>query len=935
MTSSPASPAPVPDDEPEISCRAVASLALTFERLYGRDALREAYARVESPLPLEAVTNPENYVSFDFLVRITDALTEAADDVTFPRQAGLETASPRALGFVYYMLRAVGTPRLCYEQTLKLNATYNRVGRFEAEKLTDSEMLLRYTSSRPEPNRRICELRMAQFASFPTIWGLPVAQVVEHQCQVRGADSCLYDVRWAQNARPVLASAIGALIGAVTGGVLLGPALGLLLGSGIGVITAGLLGLVIGYRRQSLVKSELLMSQTQGLHEAAARQQVRFEEILELNARLEERVAERTRELEEARAKVQSALDKQVELDRLKTQFFQNISHELRTPLTLILAPLDSIGNEEGVPTRARQQVLVAQRNAERLLALINQLLDMSRLESGRSRLVLEMLDPARLVRHLVDNARPLAQQRGIEIVQEGPATLDKIPLDIDKFEKCLLNLISNALKFTTNEGGRVARVTVRADVVDGRLRVEVRDTGIGIAPDELEHVFERFHQVDGSDERRFSGTGIGLSLVRELVEFHCGTVTAESTLGEGSVFTLELPTTLEAYPPERLDRRRGQTSVAIDRRSSAARRQLKELIANPDDLGVEDLLDPPPPPDPYGKRPLLLIADDNADMRSYLATILGRDYDVITANDGHAAFDLALEHAPALVLSDVMMPGMNGHMLVRALRDHPTTQSTPIILLTAKSTVQQRVEGLEEGADDYLTKPFNFLELRARIRQLLKSRALERSLADRNDYLSRINFDLVLSRKEVFVQTIEAFALALETGAPHQHGHALRVAWLAVELGRALGLDGGDLEHVRIGAILHDIGKLSLPEGDPALETHEHHTRAGQAIIERVDELSGVGKIILHHHEHFDGTGTPSGLRGSDIPFESRLIAVANAYDALRFNTSADHDLAHAEALAELVAGKSTLFDPRIVEAFETLFRTPPVYPPELLPKT
>lgn len=939
-------PALEEDSRPEISCRAVSGLALAFEHLYGRERLQSAYAQVRSPLPLEAVLNPENYVSFDFLVRMTDALTEESGDPQFPRKAGLDTASPRALGFVFHMLRAVGTPKVCYEQTIKLGPTYNRVGHFTVEKLTDRELLLRYTSSRREPNRRICELRMGQFAGFPTIWGLPAANIHERQCQVDGADSCVYEATWLPPARPLLPAAAGAMVGAVAGGLLLGPALGLLLGTSLGLLVVGAFGLAFGYRSQSLTKTELLQTQTQALHDAAARQQRRFEEILQLNATLEERVVERTHELEAARARVQGMLDKQLELDRLKTQFFQNISHELRTPLTLILAPLDSIGLEDNLSTRARQQLDVARRSASRLLSLINQLLDMSRLEAGRMRLLLDEVDPASLVGQLVHSAQPLARQRGIDLTFEAVDAPAKVPLDVDKFEKSLLNLLSNALKFTDGDGDRPARVHVTVTGRDARLIVSVRDSGIGIPASELENVFERFHQVDGSSERQFGGTGIGLALVREFMEFHCGQVTVESVVDEGSTFTIDLPTTLAAYPAERLDRRRERTDVAVDRRSESDRRKLRELIENPADLGLDDLTVNPtaqPPDDTSTPRPLVLIADDNRDMLAYLASILAREYEIIVAGDGQAAYELAVERQPQLVLSDVMMPLKNGHALVRDLRRNPATKSIPVILVTAKADVYQRVQGIEEGADDYLTKPFNFLELRARIRQLLKSRALERSLAERNDHLARVNFELALAKKDVFIKTIDALAFASESEDRYTQGHSRRVAGLAVELGRHLHLSGIELERLHAAGLLHDIGMIGLPEAlvnkagelDAAERALiEQHPDRGFRILEGIPELAEVNRCILLHHERFDGAGYPRGLKASDIPLESRILALAEAYDAMTSDRPWRKARTHEEAIEELRAQAGGQFDPAVVTAFLELFEAvPPVSPAQAKP--
>jgi response regulator RpfG family c-di-GMP phosphodiesterase/signal transduction histidine kinase len=944
----------------EVSCRALASASQYFEKAYGRERLNGVFATLGIEQTVKQLSDPAAFTSHEVATRLLVALAKAADDPSFSFRAGLSVASPEALGFAYYLLRSFASPQVGYRKVIELAPSYNRAATFTIDELTPTRLVVRYRCHKTEPTRHICEMRMGQFAAIPTIWGLPQAQIVERHCQVNGAPDCLYELTWQPYVQPFVGAATGAAVGAVASGALLYHALGLALGGGLGVVIGGALSLALGYRTQSRMKSEMLQAQDQGLSLSLRDLQQRFDEIQGLNLTLEQKVEDRTKELSIASARLQVALEKQVELDKLKTRFFQNISHELRTPLTLILAPLDSLSADaaapEGppVPRNVRMQLDVMRRSAIRLLNMINSLLDLSRLEAGRMRLNLEDMDPAYAARQMVESAQQLAKQRGITLSYVGPERLAPVPLDQDKFEKVVLNLISNALKFTMPEKGREANVDVIVAVADGRLRISVRDTGVGIPEVEMQNLFQRFHQVQGQDERKFGGTGIGLALVKEIVEFHMGEVSVASKVGEGSTFTLSFPTTREVYPDDRLDRRHADESVAVDRRNEDASRKLAQLIVNPQDLALADLqsgADPNPTPESTpvitsASRERLLLADDNADMLAYLATILRRDYDVVTAVDGEEAYQLAIQHLPQVIVSDVMMPKKNGYMLVRDLKKTPATRSIPVILVTAKADSYGKVQGIEYGADDYLTKPFNFMELRARIRQLLKNRALERSLAEKNEYLAKMNFDLVLSKKEVFLETIEALAFALEAKDPYTHGHSRRVSLLSTELARRLSLTELEIERVQIAAVLHDIGKLGIddailrkpgPLTPVERDIIERHPETGYRILESITALKDVSTCILLHHERFDGKGYPLRKVGRDIPQESRIIAVADTYDAMTSDRPYRKGLTHERAIRELREFSGQQFDPDCVRGFLDLYeRRAPAFPrfPTVFPK-
>ncbi len=945
-----------PDTAPEHSCRALATVALYFEKIYGRDRLEETYRQLGSALPLEYVLDKKNFVSFDFVCRFVDLLADGSGDPDFARKSGLFIATPQAMGFAYYMLRALGTPKLAYQQVVKLGPSYNRTGRFEIEELTDRRLKLSFQSTRHEPNRRICDVRIGQFASFPTIWGLPPARVRETSCQVMGADKCRYEIAWNLPAqRPLLVAAVGAIIGASLAWFLFAPAVGHLAGSALGLAIGGSLAAVLGYRAISRAQGELLRTQNEGLVGSMSDLESRYEEIRELNATLEKRVEQRTQELSIANAALQTALEKAKEADRLKTEFFQNVSHEFRTPLNLITVPVDNliVGHHGYLTDEQRKHLDIARVNANRLLALVNSLLDLARYDAGVMRLTLDDADPANILGNLVDSAKGLAQRRGVELSLDCPESLGPVPLDLDKFERAVLNLISNGIKFSAEVRERPPQVNVFARIEEARLVVRVKDNGIGIPASELPQLFTRFHQVDGSEQRQYGGTGIGLALVKEIVEFQGGEVKVSSTLDQGSTFEFRLPTDRAAYPQERLDRRRVDEKVAIDRRQGAELKKLATVISNPADLVLADLSQAEVPPEDetdlvlHPERAKVLIADDNRDMLAYLKTILGREYHIITATDGEEAFQVAQKRLPQIIVADVMMPRKSGFSLVSDLKKHPLTKAIPIILVTARGDIHQKVQGIEFGADDYLTKPFNFLELRARLKHLLHLRALERSLAEKNEHLAKVNFELVLAKKEVFLQTIEAMAFAVEAKDLFTHGHSRRVSLLATELGRKLEMTELEIERVRISAVLHDVGKLGIPEqllrkeGRLTPEEEEivrQHPEIGYRILESVEELAGVNRCILMHHERFDGSGYPTRRAGYDIPFESRIIAVADAYDAMTSDRPYRRGVGHARAIQELRDFAGTQFDPDVVRAFLDLYEErPPVFPvfPSLFAKS
>ncbi|HEX4498508.1 MAG TPA: ATP-binding protein, partial [Thermoanaerobaculia bacterium] len=410
------------------------------------------------------------------------------------------------------------------------------------------------------------------------------------------------------------------------------------------------------------------------------------------------------RALAEAKARVEAL----AELDRAKTAFFSNVSHELRTPLTLILGPArDALGEAAGLPPADVERWDLVHRNALRLLRLVNALLDFSRIEAGRVEASFAPVDLGTQTRELASAFQSAIEQAGLRYTLDVETFAEPVFVDRDLWEKIVLNLLSNAFKFTFT--GEI-EVTLRRQ--DGRAVLTVRDTGIGVAPEQLPRLFDRFHRVPGARSRTHEGSGIGLSLVQELVDLHGGTVTAESVVDRGTTFTVALSFGTAHLPADRLAAR------APDSTALGAGPFVQEAMRWAPDAGVDagaraEAVDPAPAATGVGR---VLLADDNADMREYVARLLRGRFTVETVTNGLAALERARISPPDLILADIMMPGLDGYQLLAALRAGEATRGIPVIFLSARAGDEARIEGLSAGADDYLVKPFSARELLARV---------------------------------------------------------------------------------------------------------------------------------------------------------------------------------------------------------------------------
>jgi signal transduction histidine kinase/ligand-binding sensor domain-containing protein/DNA-binding response OmpR family regulator len=410
--------------------------------------------------------------------------------------------------------------------------------------------------------------------------------------------------------------------------------------------------------------------------------------------------------------------EKMHEVDELKSRFFANISHEFRTPLTLIFGPARDI-IEECDDNKAQQKAGIIKRNAGRLYSLVNQLLDISKLEAGKMKLEATEQNIIQLLKGYVLSFSSLAERKKIKLNFKTVEENLNVFVDKDKLEKIISNLLSNAFKFTPEGGEIMVSVEsssfpplVKGELKGGFVEISVSDNGIGIAKERLDKIFDRFYQVDGSHTRESEGTGIGLALTKELVELHRGKIVVESEYGKGTTFKILLPLDKDHLKPEEIVEKEAteETKVTLEEIESIAEVEKKKIKSD-----VDLLIDT--------EKPLLLIVEDNKDVREYIISHLEEEYRLLEAANGEEGLQEALKHIPDLIISDVMMPKMDGFELCEKLKTDERTSHIPIILLTAKATDKDKIFGYETGADDYIMKPFDSDVLKVRVKNLIEQR--------------------------------------------------------------------------------------------------------------------------------------------------------------------------------------------------------------------
>lgn len=398
--------------------------------------------------------------------------------------------------------------------------------------------------------------------------------------------------------------------------------------------------------------------------------------------------------LEEERDKQKELNNKLNEATQSKLMFFTNVSHDLRTPLTLIAEPVAQLTEAKNLTDQQRTLIKLADKNVHILRRLINQILDFRKYENGKMSLKLSEVDFRQVVSDWTDSFRQLARKRDIKLRLDAPdsGADTRIAIDVEKMERVFFNLVSNAFKYTPDNGS----ITVKYQFENNRLVLSVADTGEGIDSRDLGNIFDRFYQVDRVHPK---GSGIGLSLVKAFVELHDGTISVESEIDKGSVFTVSLPV-----------RHVAETVAQVDK-------TIEEKVVNAelDEVETDANIQP--------DKPLLLVVDDNADIRQMVGELMGAEYNVISAQNGAEGLRKAAKYVPDLVICDVMMPGMDGLECCRRLKEEVSTSHIPVLMLTACSMDEQRVQGYDSGADGYLSKPFSMAVLKSRAASLIANR--------------------------------------------------------------------------------------------------------------------------------------------------------------------------------------------------------------------
>jgi signal transduction histidine kinase len=553
-------------------------------------------------------------------------------------------------------------------------------------------------------------------------------------------------------------------------------------------------------------------------------------------------------ELDENRKKLAETNQKLIELDQVKSRFFANISHELRTPLTLLIAPLETLQQLKAnwMDEETRGTLRIMHSNALRLLKLINDLLDLVKLESGRLEVKKEPVAMGEFLRGLTQSVSAVARDKRVALTTTVAPEVETVLLDRDKLEKIVLNLTFNALKFTPAGG----RVELKAEKKEAFLFLQVRDTGMGISPENLPFIFDRFWQADSASNRKYQGTGIGLALVKELTEAQGGGVSVQSEDGKGTTMIVRLP--YEAAPAAGKENQKIENKVSGQAGAVEPDEWLSKLYRRAELFPTMTSLADTLRPDSYtlGRKPKLLIADDEPDMLGFLKTQLQKQYEVIEAVDGQQALEKSRQFLPDLILLDMMMPEKDGIEVCRELKNQVSTQGIPIILLTARADDETKMRALESGASDFLSKPFSTTELHVRVKNLVESHHYQRDLAREKNALES-TLEQLKETEGLLVQNEKMASLGrLSAGLIHEINNPLNYAAQALYVLRTKKDQLPEAERPVYVEVLDDIeeGVQRVKRIVTDLRTFTHpHMGGGKDLIEVKGAVDTALRFLSH----------------------------------------------------------------------------------------
>lgn len=523
------------------------------------------------------------------------------------------------------------------------------------------------------------------------------------------------------------------------------------------------------------------------------------------------------------------------DLDRLKTQFFSNVSHELRTPLTLILGPVETLlSRTDSLDAKVHEGLILIHRSSLRLLKLINDLLDLTRLDQGAQVLRRSSMAMGPFVKGMVESVRHLGLSKQLRFkIEDGPADAEMVA-DPSRIEKVIVNLLTNAIKYTPAGG----TITVGWNASSDGYSIEVRDTGVGIPDEDLPKIFDRFHQVRSNLANQTQGVGIGLALAKELVEHHGGTLEVSSTLGVGTSFTVKLPASPDAFPSTDQEVIHFKSPDAVDEPFEKAFRSADRSWRSPTGSDDEEL------PIMGTGDEVILVADDEEDMRRYVVSLLAPDYRVIQTRSGMHVSSLVQQHKPSLVLLDWMMPGKDGLTTCKELRATAESADLKIMLLTARIDEESKIQALQSGADDFLTKPFSSIEVKTRVENLLRTATLQKDLRHRNTELTN-TLKKLQETETILIQSEKMNAIgSLSAGLLHEINNPLNYTLTAISVARqfkeSLNSDMqeifSDIEEgmLRVRDVITDLKDFAYPE------------KPGTESVFRVEEAFASAKKIM-----------------------------------------------------------------------------------------